>query len=136
MSHLRLVAGTDVTGPARNRARARPKRVAKPEVDTKTLEAQARVIICGLKPGLEGKSVEALIAEKCRILDGDFEIKAVQRCSRIGFTLRAIGIHPHAALPDEEVDVAAYGIVIDPTKLLKACPALKPYAQVLEGLTL
>ncbi|WP_162634341.1 hypothetical protein [Ralstonia sp. GX3-BWBA] len=139
MSHLRLVAGTDVTGPAPKKTRAPArKQAAKPEVDSKTLERQARAIVCGLKAGLDGKSVEALIAEQCRLLDGDYESvgQAIRRSGEIRHALKSIGIHAQVTFPEQELDVAAYGIVIDPKTLLKVYPVLKPYVQVLEGLTL
>ncbi|ALX10286.1 hypothetical protein P350_01335 [Burkholderia cepacia JBK9] len=57
------------------------------------------------------------------------------RTERIRAGFYALGMHLHAALPDMELDAKVFGIVMYPKKLLKVCPALKPCAPVLEGLT-
>lgn len=139
MSHLRLVAGTDVTGPARKKTQApAKKRAVKPEVDTKTLENQARAMIYGLVSTLEGKSVEALFAELNRILEGGYlpPSEGLCRTFKIRHSLDCMGIYTHSAAAYEDLDVHAFGIVLDWKHLLKVCPALKPYAQVLDGLML
>ncbi|NKA35769.1 hypothetical protein GO300_03815 [Ralstonia solanacearum] len=139
MSHLRLVAGTDVTGPALKKTRAAAKkRAVQPEVDTKTLENQARVMIYGLVSTLEGKSVEALFAEFNRILDGGYLpfMEGSRRAIEIKRALYSMGIRTHSAAAYEDLDVHAFGIVLDWKHLLKVCPALKPYAQALDGLML
>lgn len=94
-------------------------------------------MISSLRPGLDGKSVEELLAEMCRNLGSDRpQMQTIQRNGVIRRTLLSIGIHPHPSSPAQELDVALYGLVIDRKKLLKACSALKPCVQVLEGLTL
>lgn len=138
MSHLRLVAGTDVTGPARKKARApAKKRAVKPEANTKTLENQACATIRALKVGADKLSVAQLLEEAHRNCDGAVPVAtALSRNADICRMLSAVGIHVKAAVPDQELDVHCYGLVLNPRQLLRVCPALKPCASVLEGLTL
>ena len=97
------------------------------------LEARARTAIRKLKPGLDDLTVEELFAETNRNRGGVTMpmAAALHRNGQIRHALRVAGIHANAAL-----DVSLYGVVIEPEKLLMACPALKPYATVLEGITL
>jgi len=101
------------------------------------MEAAARSVIVMLRPGLDNLTVTELLAEADRNHDDDVPSRiSVPRNGDIRRMLRSIGIHMQSALPQFDVDVAVFGVVIEPRKLLKACPALKPYVTVLEGLTL
>ncbi|BBA40632.1 MULTISPECIES: hypothetical protein [Burkholderia] len=134
MTHLKLVAGTAVPNIRQKdfhttndgALKAGGTRVAE-------LEARARTAIRKLKPGLDDLTVEELFAETNRNRGGVTMpmAAALHRNGQIRHALRVAGIHANAAL-----DVSLYGVVIEPEKLLMACPALKPYATVLEGITL
>lgn len=135
MSHLRLVTGTAVSGAAGTHVDVPVRRPVKGEVDTETLENQARAVIAGLKPSPDGKSVEELLAEMNHNWKNELPpMLFVRRNEEILRTLLSIGIHPHAS--NSIQDVALYGLVMDSEKLLKACPALKPCASILKGLLL
>ncbi|WP_459199266.1 hypothetical protein ACQVRX_01560 [Ralstonia pseudosolanacearum] len=138
MSHLRLVAGTDVTGRTRKKAAVRSKRLVKAEVDTKTLELQARTAIRKLKPGIEGLTVKEMLDEINHNRAGEAMslADALRRNGELGRALRSVGLNPSPALPEQALDVYVYGVVLDSDTLLKTFPALQPYTQVLDGLTL
>lgn len=139
LAHLRLVAGTAVTGAGRENFRI-PMETALKAAGTSVaeIEAQARAAIRRLKPGLDDLTVEELLAEMNRNRGGVVMpmAAALRRNGQIRHALRAIGIHANAALPEQDLTVALYGVVIDAKALQKACPTLKPCATVLEGLTL
>lgn len=141
MVHLRLVAGTAATEvqqePEEDVAQAINDGAGS---DTAKMEATARAVIYNLKPGLDGLSVSELLAEINRNrTDGrdksDF-ITIIQRNGRIRNALLSVGIHAQSALPEDELDVVSYGLVVHPRRLLKACPELKPLKTLLEGITL
>lgn len=139
MAHLKLVAGTTVAGTGQQDFHTANDEAPK-AVGTRVAEqeAQARTAIRKLKPGLEDLTVEELLAEMNRNRGGVTMpmAKALHRNGQIRQALRAAGIHANSALPEQDLDVFLYGVVIEPRKLLKACPSLKPYAAVLEGITL
>jgi len=81
-------------------------------------------------------TVEELLAEMNHNRGEVTMSMALHRNGQIRHALRAAGIHANAALPEQDLNVSLYGVVIEPEKLLKACPALKPYAVALEGITL
>lgn len=112
-----------------------------PGSDAAEMEARAREVILGLKPGLDGLSIAELLAEKNRTADAVengtmSSIDALRRGGEIRRAMGSVGVYPWTAKPEQELDVAVYGIVLEPKRLLKACPQLKPLKTVLEGLTL
>lgn len=139
MTHLKLVAGTAVLD-IRQKDFHTTNDEALEAGGTRAaeLEARARTAIRKLKPGLDDLTVEELLAEMNHNRGGVTMpmATALHRNGQIRHALRAAGIHANAALPEQDLDVSLYGVVIEPEKLLKACPALKPYAAVLEGVTL
>lgn len=139
MAHLRLVAGTAVTGAGRENVNI-PQETALNAAGASVteLEAQARLAIRRLRPGLENLTVDELLAEMNRNRGGVTMpmAAALRRNAQIRHALSAVGIHANAALPDQALAVSLYGVVIDAKALLKACPALRPCIGVLEGLTL
>ncbi|MEX3984125.1 hypothetical protein AB4Y45_34795 [Paraburkholderia sp. EG287A] len=139
LAHLRLVAGTTVTGAGRENFNL-PMDVALKAAGTSVaeLEEQARATIRAMKPGLEGLTVEEIIAEINHNRGGVTMpmAPALRRNSTLGRALRSVGLHASPALPEQELDVHVYGVVLDSGALLKACPALKPCATVLDTLTL
>ena len=139
MAHLKLVAGTSVVGTGQEDFHTTNDEALK-AVGTRAaeLEAQARTAIRKLKPGLNDLTVEELLAEMNRNRGGVTMpmAAALHRNGQIRHALRAAGIHANSALPEQDLDVFLYGVVIEPEKLLKACPSLKPFAVVLEGITL
>lgn len=138
LAHLRLVAGTAVTGAGRENFRISMDEAVKAAgTSVVELEAQARAVISRLKPGLDDLTVAELLAELNSNHEGRIPVAAaLRRNNDIGRALRSIGLHAAAALPEQDLDVHQYGIVIEPKRLLRACPALKPCTTVLEGLTL
>ena len=139
LAHLRLVAGTAVTGAGRENFNI-PMETALRAAGTSVaeLEAQARATVRRLRPGLDDLTVDELLAEMNRNRGGVTMpmAAALHRNGKIRSALRAVGIHANAALPEQGLAVSLYGVVIDATALLKVCPALRPCATVLEGLTL
>lgn len=138
MAHLRLVAGTAVTGAGReNFDISMDEALKAAHVSVPRLEEQARAIIRALKVGVDNLTVAQLLDEVHRNCDGGVPVAvAVKRNGVIYRALSAVGIHVNAAIPDQELDVHCYGLVLDAKRLLRVCPALKPCASVLEGLTL
>lgn len=139
MAHLKLVAGTAVPDIRQKDFHTTNDEALKAAgVGTAELVAQARTAIRKLKPGLDDLTVDELLAEMNLNHDGVTMpvAAALPRNSQIRLALRAVGIHANCALPEQDLDVSLYGVVIEPAKLLKACRALKPYAAVLEGITL
>lgn len=109
--------------------------------DAVEMEARAREVIRGLRPGLDGLSIAELLAEKNRtrdaVADGTMSSgAALRRGLEIRRAMVSVGVYPWTAKPEQELDVAVYGIVLEPKRLLKACPELKPLKAILEGLTL
>jgi hypothetical protein len=136
-----LVAGTSVAEAQHRKEEAsaqKGKGVA--ESDIAGLEAAAREVISNLRPGLDGLSVSELLAEINRNRtdgkDKDDFIRIIQRTGDIRTALLSVGIHAQSALPEDELDVILYGLVVHPKRLLKACPELKPLKAILEGITL
>lgn len=135
---LRLVAGTSVTGAGREAFSLPAERayeVAKggqPE-----LEALARAAIYAMRLGGKGPTIKELLdqANQDEVSPGNPLADVLDRKERLRAGFHALGMHLHAALPDMELDAKVFGIVLYPKTLLKACPALKPCAPVLEGLT-
>ncbi|MBK3779839.1 hypothetical protein G3A43_06200 [Paraburkholderia aspalathi] len=138
LAHLRLVAGTAVTGAGReNFEISKEVALEAAGTDMEALAKQARTAIYRIKPGLDGLTVAELISEINRNHADEVPARiAVPRNFDIGKVLRSVGVHVNSALPEMDLDVAVFGVVIEPKKLLKACPALKPCATVLEGLYL
>ena len=138
MAQLKLVAGTAVTGAGGENVPITMDDALKAAgTSVAELEARARATIHRLKPGLDGLSVAEMLAEMNSNHAGRIPVAAaLRRNNDIWRVLRSVGLHAAAALPEQELDVHVYGIVIEPKKLLAACPALKPCATVLEGLTL
>lgn len=142
MAHLRLVAGTAVTETQQEQGRTAAQ-VAQNQADSDIakMEAKAREVIYNLKLGLDGLSVSELLVEinLNRTTEGmptnEF-IEVIQRNGDIRDALLTVGIHAHSALPEQELDVALFGLVLYPKRLLKACPELKSLKAILEGLTL
>jgi hypothetical protein len=134
---LRLVAGTTVTGAGRECFNIPAEKAydavkgGQPE-----LEALARKTINAMRLGGEGPTIRELLDEYNQTETTKENFAAVMDLhSKISLGFSVIGLHPHAALPDMELDVKVFGIVLYPKKLLKVCPALKPCESVLEGLT-
>ncbi|WP_459199265.1 hypothetical protein ACQVRX_01555 [Ralstonia pseudosolanacearum] len=101
------------------------------------LEEQARAAIRDLKPGGDGRSVGELLAQMNLHRSDTMPLAETLRLhNAIRHALRGLGIHVSAALPEQELDVHVYGVVLDSKALVKACPALKPYGTILDGLTL
>jgi hypothetical protein len=135
---LRLVAGTSVTGtvgesldlPAGKGYDAAKRGLPEPE-------ALARATIYTMRLGGEGPTIKELLdkANLDEVSPGNPLADVLNRKERIRAGFHALGMHLHAALPDMELDAKVFGIVLHPKTLLKACPALKPCAPVLEGLT-
>jgi hypothetical protein len=115
---LRLVAGTSVTGEGRD------GEVAAPELGVAELEAMARKAIYALKPGVDCLTVPELIAELNQRPPNFWTDELIMRTGKINDALRSVGIHVRPARPDDEVDVRSYGVVLEPAKLLRACPEL------------
>lgn len=139
MAHLKLVAGTAVPDIGQKDFHTTNDEALKAVgTGTAELEAQARTAIRKLKPGLDDLTVEELLAEMNRNRGGVAMpmTAALHRNGQIRHALRAAGIHANSALPEQDLDVFLYGVVIEPEKLLKACPSLRPYAAVLEGITI
>ena len=139
MAHLKLVAGAAMTGVGQEDFRITMDEAWKAAgTSVAEMEAQARTAIRKLKPGLDDLTVEELLAEMNHNRGGVTMSMSValRRNGNIRRALRTFGLHANAALPEQELDVHLYGVVIEPKKLLKACPSLKPCAAVLEGLTL
>ncbi|KWA84235.1 hypothetical protein WL29_23020 [Burkholderia ubonensis] len=138
LAHLRLVAGTAVTGAGRENFTIPMEEALKSAgTSPSELENHARAAIYQLKPGQDGLPVSELLAEMNRNLQSDLpQMQVVRRNGEIRRALLSIGIHPHAANPDQGLDVALYGLVVDPKKVLQACPGLKLCSTVLEALTL
>ncbi|KUY86212.1 hypothetical protein WS46_05020 [Burkholderia sp. RF4-BP95] len=139
MAHLKLVAGTAVAGAGQEDFHTTSDAaLTATGARAAELEAQARTAIRKLKPGLDDLTVEELLAEMNRNRGGVTMpmAAALRRNGQIRRALRAAGIHANSSLPEQALDVFLYGVVIEPEKLLKACPSLKPYAAVLEGITL
>lgn len=134
MAHLKLVAGTAVTNAAQ--VLEIPTREAQAATSARAddRELRARTLIYGLKAGMENLTVKEILAELNSYKKPS--IRTTQRNGDLRSALLSIGIHAHSALPDDELDVDLYGLVIEPRKLFKAYPALKSYAGVLDGLTL
>jgi hypothetical protein len=141
LAHLTLVAGTAVAE-VQKAGEVVSVRAAKDAVEdgVAKMEATARAVIYRLKPGLDGLSVSELLAEINRNrTDGRDKsefITIIQRNGRIRNALLSVGIHAQSALPEDELDVVSYGLVVHPRRLLKACPELKPLKAILEGITL
>jgi len=137
LAHLRLVGGTAVTGAGRENFTL-PLREAIRAAGTspEELARQARDVVSKLKPGAEKFNVAELLAYLNNSFNLKLDCKEVQRNGDIRDALRGIGILAYPALPEDNLDVHLYGMVIEPAKLLRACPALKPCTTVLEGLTL
>ncbi|AYQ86466.1 hypothetical protein EDD84_02830 [Burkholderia gladioli] len=111
------------------------------ESDTVEMEARAREVIRGLTPGLDGLSVAELLAEINRTMDAvaDGTMSSgpvIRRHGLIRRAMESVGVQPWTAQPEQELDVSVYGIVLEPKRLLKACPELKPLKAILDGLTL
>lgn len=138
MRHLTLVGGTDVARDKQQNLQLSTQPIPNPAgPDAVEMEAAARSVIGMLRPSLDDSTVTELFAEVNRnFADNVPPSIAVPRNFDVSRMLRRIGIHVQSALPQHEVDVAVFGVVIEPKKLLKACPGLKPYVTVLEGLTL
>jgi hypothetical protein len=138
--HLRLVAGTEVSKLQREQLRSVEQATQDAASGTQMaqMQEQARELIGRLKPGLDGLSVSELLAESNHLFEyGKPSIALTQRHGDIRAALHSIGIHIHSALPEDELDVHVYGLVIEPKELLKVCRELKPFQSVLEeGLTL
>lgn len=143
MAHLRLVAGTAV---AEANKQMQEKALAQAlgsaaQGDAAKMEAAARRVIYNLKPGLDGLSVAELLAEMNghRVTEGTPQSelsKILRRKDEIRAALFSVGISALAAVPEQELDVALYGLVTRAPSLLKACPELKSLKGVLEGITL
>jgi hypothetical protein len=136
-----LVAGTSVAEAQQRKEEASAQeRKGGAESDIARLEAAAREVISNLRPGLDGLSVSELLAEINRNQtdgkDKDEFIRTIQRTGDIRTALLSVGIHAQSALPEDELDVILYGLVVHPKRLLKACPELKPLKAILEGITL
>ncbi|MEN8515896.1 hypothetical protein [Burkholderia sp. RS02] len=137
MVHLKLVAGTAVSpSPEAATAKSATERTYLGEVLDAELEAKAREIIYGLKPGLDDMSVSELLAELNRPLPGNDFIPEIQRRGVVRTALLRVGIHAHSALPEMELDVDVFGLVVNIRRLMKGSPELKPLKNVLDGLTL
>jgi hypothetical protein len=109
--------------------------------DAAEREARAREVILGLKPGLDGLCIAELLAEinmtVDAVADGTMSsAAATNRGWEIRRAMMSVGVFPWTAQPEQELDVALYGIVLKPQRLLKACPELKPLKAILDGLTL
>ncbi|WP_175771987.1 hypothetical protein [Paraburkholderia phenazinium] len=89
------------------------------ESDTVELEARAREVIRDLKPGLDGLSIAELLAEINRTMDAVADgtmssAKVIRRHGQIRRTMESVGVQPWTAQPEQELDVAVYGIVLEP----------------------
>jgi hypothetical protein len=115
---LRLVAGTSVAGEGGGAD------AAAPELGVVELEAMARKAIYALKPGVDCLTVPELIAELNERPSNFWTDELIMRTGKITDALRSVGIHVRPARPDDEVEVRSYGVVIEPVKLLRACPEL------------
>jgi len=134
LAHLKLVAGTAVSNP--QQLRTFPPAVRPRATDSDEGVAQARAVIEGLRPGLDGLSVTELLREINQEKPDNVEfIPYIQRKGDIRTALLKLGIHCQSAMPDDELDVTLYGLVVDPRRLLKFCPELKPFKAILEGIT-
>lgn len=135
---LRLVAGTSVTGAGRESFNLpSEKDYEATKGGQPELEALARTTIYAMRLGGEGPTIKELLDEVNRdgVSPRNPLADVLKRKERIRSGFYALGMHLHAALPDMELDATVFGIVLYPKKLLKVCPALKPCASILEGLT-
>lgn len=124
---LRVVAGTDYTGP-RQEVYAAPVETViagtgRP-ADDLAAEANAAVLACELKPGLT-------IGEALRWVCGEYETYDQKTMDELYFSLRRLGLIPHPEHLGEEG--LAHIRWMD--KLVGAYPSLARYRESLEALS-
>lgn len=129
MVQLRLVAGTDFCASKKSPSAPRG-------FDTDDVEAKAREIIRGFKPGFEGLRVSDLLdAMNKGMGEGEAFMPYIQRRGDIRSVLLRAGITCWSAHAYDDLDVSIFGLVTHEKRLLKALPELKPFKGKLEGLT-
>lgn len=137
LSHLRLVAGTAVSGAGQENFKI-SLQDAVAGANPSQLENIARKAIYELRVDDSGKNVSKLLEElNANMCDPDMDaIKSLSRNGNIKDALYRVGLKTASARPEHGLSVAVYGFVFDAKRLLKVLPALKPCLTVLPGLTL